>query len=93
MPLIKPLGGMIMSEIPIIGKSKEGVILTPEKLKKQQLSMQINRLCTEAGYMLIPVVQIIGSQMNTTVELAKVVNEAQEVPEKKEPGIIEGNGD
>jgi len=82
MPLTTPLGGMIMSQEPIIGKTDEGVILTPEKLKKQELSMRINRMCQEYGYMLVPVVQILGSNMTTSVELAKVVPEE----DKKEDG-------
>lgn len=36
--------------------------------------MKINQICNKYGMVLVPVVQIIGSNMTTSVELADIVS-------------------
>jgi hypothetical protein len=62
-----------MSNQPIIGKTEDGRILTPQQLRKQECKIKINQLCQAYGYALVPVVQILGSNMTTSVELAEIV--------------------
>lgn len=64
-----------MSDGKIIGMQEgSGRILTPEQLKKQECKMKINQICNKYGMVLVPVVQIIGSNMTTSVELADIVS-------------------
>ena len=86
MPLIKPLGGRIMSDQPIIAKTDDGVILTPEKLRIHECRMKINQLCQSYGLALVPVVQIIGRQITTSVELAQIVVDPDTIPVEKGSG-------
>ena len=62
-----------MSDQPIIGKTEDGRIITPQQLRKQECKIKINQLCQTYGYALVPVVQILGSNMTTSVELAEIV--------------------
>lgn len=73
-----------MSESKIITPNGGGEILTPQQLKKQECKMKINQLCASYGMMLVPVVQIIGRNMTTSVELAEIV--APEIPDDAEGG-------
>ena len=48
-------------------------ILTPMQMKKQECKIQINKICAAYGMQLIPIFQIAGTQIISSVELSEVV--------------------
>jgi hypothetical protein len=62
-----------MADQPVIAKSEDGRILTPQQLRKQECKMKINQICRQYNMQLVPIVQIIGSNMTTSVELAEIM--------------------
>ena len=62
-----------MVDQPIIAKGEDGRILTPQQLRKQECKMKINQICRQYNMQLVPIVQIVGSNMTTSVELAEII--------------------
>jgi hypothetical protein len=77
-----------MSDQPIIGKTEDGLILTPQLLRQQECKIKINQLCQTYGFALVPVVQIIGNNMQASVELADVT--VRKPPNTNTNGAPEG---